>query len=77
MPNAFRGHAPKTFVDTNQTLLSLVDNGEDGELVPFTPLLVKAREIDTIFGIDAVSAASYDPFAVQRVDQILLGIGHT
>lgn len=33
----------------------MVDGGEDGEVVPFQPLLVKARGVDVIFAIDATS----------------------
>ena len=57
-PNPFRGVAPQTFLASNQTNLILVDGGEDGEIVPLQPLLVKARGLDTIFAIDAVSVAS-------------------
>jgi lysophospholipase len=34
----------------------MVDGGEDGEVIPLQPLLVKARGIDVIFAIDAVSS---------------------
>lgn len=54
VPNPFFGVAPKTFIDSNQTLLALVDGGSDGEVSPLQPMLVKARGIDTIFVIDAV-----------------------
>lgn len=61
VPNPFFGVAPSTFLDTNETLLSLVDGGEDGEVIPIQPLLVKAREVDVIIAIDGVSTfvASY------------------
>lgn len=55
LPNPFLGVAHKTFVSANETLLTLVDGGEDGEVIPIQPLLVKARKVDTIFAIDAVS----------------------
>ena len=55
IPNPFIGVAANTFPDTNSALLTLVDGGEDGETTPFQPLLVKARGIDTIIAIDAVS----------------------
>jgi lysophospholipase len=32
-----------------------VDGGEDGEVISLQPLLVKARGVDVIFAIDAVS----------------------
>ncbi len=55
VPNPFMGMAPKTFIDSNQTLLAMVDGGEDGEVDPLQPLLVKARGVDVILAIDAVS----------------------
>lgn len=54
-PNPFYGVAPETFISSNQTDLSLVDGGEDGEVIAIQPLLVKARGLDTILAIDAVS----------------------
>lgn len=55
-PNPFYGVAPDTFIDSAQTNLNMVDGGEDGEVIPLQPLLVKARGIDVIFAIDAVSS---------------------
>ena len=55
LPNPFFGVSNATFPDSNQELLALVDGGEDGETTPFQPLLVKARGVDTIIAIDAVS----------------------
>ncbi|KAG6373884.1 hypothetical protein JVT61DRAFT_6037 [Boletus reticuloceps] len=52
-PNPFYGIAPETFLSSNQTVLKLVDGGEDGENIPVQPLLVKARGLDTILAIDA------------------------
>lgn len=54
IPNPFFGLAQGTFVDTNSTILSLVDGGEDGQTTPLQPLLVRARGLDTIIAIDAV-----------------------
>jgi lysophospholipase len=53
-PNPFFGVAKHTFIDSSQTVLSMVDGGEDGEVIPIQPLLVKAREVDVIIAIDAV-----------------------
>ncbi|KAI0350486.1 lysophospholipase [Trametes cingulata] len=53
LPNPFHGVSPDSFVDSNSTLLTLVDGGEDAETTPFQPLLVKARGVDTIIAIDA------------------------
>ncbi|KAG2142746.1 lysophospholipase [Suillus bovinus] len=52
-PNPFYGVAPDTFIDSAQTNLNMVDGGEDGEVIPLQPLLVKARGVDVIFAIDA------------------------
>ena len=54
LPNPFVGVSTATFPDSDQTLLTLVDGGEDGETTPFQPLLVKARGLDTLIAIDAV-----------------------
>lgn len=54
VPNSFQGLHENTFIDSGETYLQLVDGGEDDENVPFQPLLVKARQIDVIFAIDAV-----------------------
>ncbi|KAL5496133.1 hypothetical protein ACEPAH_3050 [Sanghuangporus vaninii] len=61
-PNAFFGVAPSTFPDSAQAFLGLVDGGEDGEVLPLQPLLVRARGVDTILAIDA-SADTGDNFA--------------
>ena len=53
-PNPFFGVANGTFIDSSETALKLVDGGEDGEVIPVQPLLVKAREVDVIVVIDAV-----------------------
>ena len=53
-PNPFFGVANGTFIDSAQRVLSLVDGGEDGQLIPIQPLLVKARKVDVIIAIDGV-----------------------
>ncbi|KAH9832909.1 lysophospholipase [Rhodofomes roseus] len=60
VPNPFQGLHPETFIDTNETYLQIVDGGEDDETVPLQPLLVKAREVDVIFAIDAASDTEYN-----------------
>ncbi|KAJ3489234.1 hypothetical protein NLI96_g2294 [Meripilus lineatus] len=62
IPNPFFGLSKGSFVDSDQTLLTLVDGGLDGEVIPLQPLLVKARKVDTIIAIDA-SADTLDNFA--------------
>jgi lysophospholipase len=49
------GVANKTFIASNEQFLELVDGGEDGEVMPIQPLLVKAREVDVVLLLDAVS----------------------
>lgn len=56
VPNPFQGVAKETFIDTNATVLTLVDGGEDGLSVPLTPLLAKARGLDVLIAIDVVTA---------------------
>ncbi|KZT29204.1 lysophospholipase [Neolentinus lepideus HHB14362 ss-1] len=60
-PNPFYGLAPGTYIDSNQTYLSLVDGGFDTESIPLQPLLVKARGVEVILAIDAT--ADVDGFA--------------
>lgn len=55
VPNSFQGIAPKTFLDSNQTVLSLVDGGEDGQVIPIQPMLVKSRGVDVVIAIDAAA----------------------
>ncbi|PBK78822.1 phospholipase B [Armillaria solidipes] len=52
-PNSFRNVAPSTFADTNSDWLEFIDGGSNGEVVPFSPLLVKARGLDVIVGVDS------------------------
>ncbi|CCM04094.1 uncharacterized protein FIBRA_06253 [Fibroporia radiculosa] len=54
-PNPFYGVQPRTFIDSNETVLSLVDGGDDGVATPYMPLLAKARGIDVILAIDAAA----------------------
>ena len=61
-PNPFFGVANGTFIDSSHTVLTLVDGGEDGEVIPIQPLLVKSREVDVLIVIDAVSIRYYLPF---------------
>ena len=55
VPNPFQGVAQGTYLDSNSTYLTLADGGEDGEEVPFQPLLVQARGVDVIVASDGVS----------------------
>ncbi|KIY53628.1 hypothetical protein FISHEDRAFT_32937 [Fistulina hepatica ATCC 64428] len=51
-PNPFEGIASSTFQDTNSTRLELIDGGLNGENIPLSPLLVKARSLDTIVAVE-------------------------
>ena len=57
-PNPFFGVANGTFPQSNQEFLGLTDGGEDGQVIPLLPLLVKARNVDVVLAIDAVSFSS-------------------
>lgn len=54
VPNPFLNVSPHTYLDSKQPVIQLVDGGEDGEVVPIQPLLVRARGVDVIIAIDAV-----------------------
>ena len=57
-PNPFYGFDSTNYTDSAEEYLALVDGGEDGEITPFQPLLVKARGVEVIFAIDAVRTPS-------------------
>ncbi|KAJ7111443.1 lysophospholipase [Mycena epipterygia] len=54
-PNPFHGVAPATFADSGETILALCDGGEDGQVSPLQPMLVKDRKIDVLVAIDATN----------------------
>lgn len=55
-PNPFYGLGVKgEYLDAGETELNLVDGGLDGQVTPYVPFLVKARQVDVIFAIDGVS----------------------
>lgn len=64
LPNPFFGLASSTFIDSAEEDLILVDGGEDGEVIPLQPLMVKAREVDVIVVIDAVSITQSCSFQI-------------
>ncbi|KAJ7178193.1 lysophospholipase [Mycena filopes] len=57
-PNPFHGVAPATFSDSGETILSLCDGGEDGQVSPLQPMLVPDRKIDVIVTIDSSNDAN-------------------
>jgi lysophospholipase len=48
------GQNSSTFPESNQEVLTLVDGGEDGQVIPLAPLVLKARALDVVIAIDAV-----------------------
>ena len=53
-PNPFRGvNGPISFDRSNSDELVIVDGGENGENIPFNPLLAPARQVDVILAADA------------------------
>ncbi|KDQ53831.1 hypothetical protein JAAARDRAFT_196951 [Jaapia argillacea MUCL 33604] len=52
-PNPFQGVKAGEFIDAGEAYLRLTDGGNDGEVIPLQPLLVKARGIDVIIAVDA------------------------
>ncbi|KZT18493.1 FabD/lysophospholipase-like protein [Neolentinus lepideus HHB14362 ss-1] len=57
-PNPFQGAGNGSFTEINETYLSIVDGGNDGEAIPIQPLLVKARKVDTLIAIDVNAEAN-------------------
>jgi len=51
-PNPFQGAGNGSYTEVNETYLSIVDGGNDGEAIPIQSLLVKARKVDTLIAID-------------------------
>ncbi|KAF8189182.1 lysophospholipase [Mycena galopus ATCC 62051] len=54
-PNPFHGVAPATFADSGETILTLVDGGEDGQITPLQPMLVPGREVDVFIAVDGIN----------------------
>ncbi|KAA1068723.1 Lysophospholipase 1 [Puccinia graminis f. sp. tritici] len=53
-PNSFKGvNGPAGFDRSNSNELEIVDGGENGENIPFNPLLAPARHVDVILAADA------------------------
>ncbi|GAA5896529.1 uncharacterized protein JCM6883_006934 [Sporobolomyces salmoneus] len=61
-PNTFQNFQPAggfSFESSSNTILQITDGGENGENVPLSPLLVKARELDFIIAADASADTEY------------------
>lgn len=52
-PNPFNGYETDKNPFANESQLSLVDGGEDGQNLPLEPLLQPQRAVDVIFAVDA------------------------
>lgn len=52
-PNPFIGYNNQTDFNDNEPDLHLVDGGEDGQNVPFHPLIQPNRHVDVIFAVDS------------------------
>jgi hypothetical protein len=63
-PNPFHGVAPGTFADSGETVLAMVDGGEDGQITPLQPMLVRDRAVDVLIAVDGVSVVSYFCFSL-------------
>jgi len=61
-PNPFKGLNSSTYAESSQDVLSLVDGGEDGQVIPLAPLIVKSRAMDVVIALDA--SADLNGFAV-------------
>ncbi|GCE99017.1 lysophospholipase 1 [Zygosaccharomyces mellis] len=59
-PNPFKNahFGPKNGTVTKGDSLQLVDGGEDGQVIPFVPLLQKERDLDVIFTLDNSAVTS-------------------
>ncbi|KNZ62368.1 hypothetical protein VP01_127g6 [Puccinia sorghi] len=55
VPNPFFQAGSPAYPDRNSLDLRLLDGGLDGAVTPYYPLLVPARQLDVIVGIDSVS----------------------
>ncbi|KAI7935966.1 hypothetical protein MJO29_015269 [Puccinia striiformis f. sp. tritici] len=55
VPNPFFQSGKPNYPDNNSLDLRLLDGGLDGAVTPYYPLLVPARQLDVIVGVDAVS----------------------
>ncbi|KAJ5691382.1 lysophospholipase catalytic domain-containing protein [Penicillium malachiteum] len=52
-PNPFYQYNPDTSLFAEDKRLTLVDGGEDGQNVPFNPLIQRKRNVDVIFAVDS------------------------
>ncbi|RDW74258.1 lysophospholipase family protein [Aspergillus mulundensis] len=54
-PNPFYSYSGSTAAISSRRELNVVDGGEDGQNVPFHPLIQPARNVDVIFAVDSTA----------------------
>ncbi|KAL3433660.1 lysophospholipase catalytic domain-containing protein [Aspergillus tetrazonus] len=54
-PNPFEGYQGSTAAISASSELNVVDGGEDGQNIPFHPLVQPTRQVDVIFAIDSTA----------------------
>jgi lysophospholipase len=59
-PNPFYKYNPNTNAGADNTSLTLVDGGENGENIPLHPLIQPHRNLDVIFAIDSSADTQYN-----------------
>ena len=59
-PNPFYKYHPKTNLNSQKRTLDLVDGGEDGQNIPFHPLIQPQRDVDVIFAVDSSADTKYN-----------------
>ncbi|KZS95656.1 lysophospholipase [Sistotremastrum niveocremeum HHB9708] len=55
VPNPFKGVNSGSFGASPQDFLTLVDGGEDGQVIPIQPLLIPERGLDIVIAVDAAN----------------------
>ncbi|KAK7204722.1 lysophospholipase 1 precursor [Myxozyma melibiosi] len=59
-PNPFYGYNEDISYMYNETILNLVDGGEDYQNIPLVPLIQPSRGVDVIFAVDNSADTDYD-----------------
>lgn len=68
-PNPFKGvNGPIGFDRSNSDDLLIVDGGENGENIPFNPLLAPARQVDVIMALDASADTDNYPNGMSMIN---------
>ncbi|KAJ7857882.1 lysophospholipase [Mycena leptocephala] len=64
-PNPFHGVAPETFADSGETILALIDGGEDAQVTPLQPMLVEDRKSTSSSRSTGCLSETPDNFALE------------